>query len=155
MGTHTACTLFIVCCWEQRQYCMPTRRSMFNLFMSAPGHPYMLSHMRDIMLSLSCEHTPGLSSGTLQKTAEPQWGECSRIEAVQRLQAFSGCDSSDAHTLTMLNLSTNLPAAEVCSTIVLARPDTTMITRGFDQHSLSKRATMRQDGHPRPVHTST
>ncbi len=55
----------------------------------------------------------------------------------------------------MLNLSTNLPAAEVCSTVVLARPGTTVITRRFDQHSLSKGAIMRQDGHPRPVHIST
>ena len=55
----------------------------------------------------------------------------------------------------MLNLSTNLPAAEVCSTTVLARAGITVITRGFYQHSLSKRAFMRQDGHPRPVHIST
>ena len=94
---------------------------MFNLFMSAPGHPYMLSHMRDIMLSLSCEHTPGLSSGTLQKTAEPQWGECSRIEAVQRLQAFSGCDSSDAHTLTHVELE-HQPAG--CRGVLYDRPCT-------------------------------
>lgn len=55
----------------------------------------------------------------------------------------------------MLNLSTNLPAAEVCSTIVLETPGSTVITRGFDQHSLSKRASVRQDGHPRPEHISS
>ena len=107
-------------------YCMPKRWRMYCLFTSSPGHPYMLSHMRDIMISLSSEHTPGLSSGASKNLQSHNGVIASRIEAVQRLlafslHAFSGCNNSDEHTLTHVELK-HQPAS--CRGVLYDRPCT-------------------------------